>query len=327
MWLLEMTEISGFKESPIRYIRMPAACDFMNCVMCGKSVRYDDYADHLRSQHACESLRSMRNTVEFNDRPAKRHKAKDAEGPTTEADHLGPQSRDARINTTSFIWWNLIHPTTKANTTLTCCLRCRRIPFHFTDSSVVMKNGFYRWILGHAKKGCFDSIDEYRKATKTTIQDITAGRISNTITTDVRKTDIRLGLKKKRTPKVAVAKPEISVSEAINTVSETTTPVSETASGNTLSKEAHDILLEINGPFGEGDTIPPTDELVETARDLLRAREATIKRLQDTSELSRTNATLRMRVTALEKQVEDQKFYIEDQDAQMKALRNEMEHM
>jgi len=302
---------------------MPRVNDETKCAMCGKLVRYDHYKDHLLADHFFEAARSMVNSVDFNDRPNVRH------GRTEGLEHVGPQTRDARINTTPFIWWNLIHPASKKGGTLTCCMRCVTVPFYSGDSSTFTKNAFYKWILKHSKKGCFDSIDEYRKATKTTIQDLNAGRVSSTMAADVRKTDVRLGVKKKRIRKVAVVKPETPapISEAINTVSETTTPVSETASGNTLSKEAHDILLEINGPFGEGDTIPPIDELVETARDLLRAREATVKRLQDTSELSRTNATLRMRINTLEKQVEEQKFYIEDQDAQVKSLRNELEHM
>lgn len=275
-------------------------------------------------------MRCMRNTVMFNDRPAKRHKPREADGPKEELEHVGPQSRDARINTTPFIWWTLAKPS-GAMTTLTCCLRCRRIPFHSKDETSHTKNEFYRWILAHQKKGCFASIDEYRKATQTTIQDITARRFSTTIAADVRKTDIRLGLKKKPKPKAA-AKTETpaSVSETPASVSEPTTPVSETASPKmdteSISKETAQALRDHSGPVEEGDTPPTLDDIVEMTLYDVRNYKREIAKLKDESVSAKAIATLHMQLASLRKEQEELKERFREDLAELDAFRLKQEY-
>jgi hypothetical protein len=262
----------------------------------------------------------MMNTVDFNDRPNRRH------GQTEDLVHLGPQTRDARINTTPFIWWNLVSKSGDQKMTVTCCLRCDRSPFLAPNSFTATKNDFYKWIISHENKGCFDSIDEYRKATKTTIQDITAGRISRTIAADIRKTDIRLGFKQKRIRKApSVSETPARISEAINTVSEGTVPIPETET-ESISKETIQALRDHSGPVEEGDTAPTLDDIVEMVLYDVRNYKKTIAKLKDESESAKAIATLRAQVAALQKEQEELKERLRDDLAELDEFRRKQEY-
>jgi len=301
-------------------------------------MRNDEYASHLKSVHILAAAASMRNTREFCDRPNKRHTSKGiADTSSEEADNIhlyGPQTRDDRINTTSFIWWNLNDPISRNSATLTCCLRCRRTPFYAADTNVITKNAFFRWIKAHVKAGCFNSIEEYRKDTMTTIRDITANRISLNVAAAVRKTETRLGVKRKtRVKKVNTVSENvnsgsenvISVSENVNSVSETD-PKTETPRAENVSEAGLRMLRDYYGPVGEGETPPTTDELIEVVTEQATRYKAQNVKLRSGSTDASLIASLRSQIRTLQTQIEALQEAEEKQYGKILSLENELKY-
>ena len=86
------------------------------------------------------------------------------------------------------------------------------------------------------------------------------------------------------------------------------------------------MLRDYSGPVAEGDTPFTLDEIVGVVIYDAQNYKTQLLRERSDSENAKLIATLRNQINTLQAQVQEQKHYIDDQDAQMTALRNEIHY-